>query len=384
MLNSPNLRSKARVGRNLRRERRYWHESKQYAGSLGCAVCPDGTVCGGLHIDHHLFNCLDHCCGNPENCDSVCRNKPKDFPRRVREIGGFKFDNIPRSKPLPVTLLSQIVPILYNGNRRHKEFSAPMVCLPLYQIITRQNGKLKWFDREKLIKSFCISDKTQIILTGTAKDSPLERWWALGQKKRLETIRFLREVGVKLVTTPNYSLFTDQPRWGDLHSMKRIAIVHEEFLRAGMPAALHVNARTDRDWERWTEYIQPRTEVTHIAFEYKTGAGWAKRIDWQTDQLVKMAKSVDRPLHLVVRGASRVLLKLRGGFEKITLMDTTTFVKTVKRQSASISSNGKVKWEPSPTPQNAPLDELLDRNWSVIQKAYNHLFTRSPALRVIK
>lgn len=53
-----------------------------------------------------------------------------------------------------------------------------------------------------------------------------------------------------MVTTPNYSLSIDQPRWDDLHSLKRIAIVHEEFLNEGLPAALHVNARTDKDWER--------------------------------------------------------------------------------------------------------------------------------------
>jgi hypothetical protein len=54
-----------------------------------------------------------------------------------------------------------------------------------------------------------------------------------------------------MATTPNYSLFVDRPRWDDLHAMKRIAIVHGEFLEAGMPGALHVNGRTDRDFERW-------------------------------------------------------------------------------------------------------------------------------------
>jgi hypothetical protein len=36
--------------------------------------------------------------------------------------------------------------------------------------------------------------------------------------------------------------------WHDLHAMKRIAIALGEFLEAGMPAALHVNGRTDRDF----------------------------------------------------------------------------------------------------------------------------------------
>jgi hypothetical protein len=91
--------------------------------------------------------------------------------------------------------------------------------------------------------------------------------------QRRDAIRALRSLGVTLVTTPNFSLFIDQPRWDDLHSQKRIMIVHEEFLSEGLPAALHVNARTERDWERWTEYIAARPELTHIAFEFATGAG---------------------------------------------------------------------------------------------------------------
>ena len=83
--------------------------------------------------------------------------------------------------------------------------------------------------------------------------------------------------------------------------MKRIAIVHQEFLSEGMPAALHVNARTDRDWERWREYVAARPEVAHIAFEFGTGAGWGERMGWHTAQLAQLARAVNRPLHLVVR-----------------------------------------------------------------------------------
>ena len=131
--------------------------------------------------------------------------------------------------------------------------------------------------------------------------------WSLGPD-RLDAICRLREFGVELVTTPNFSLFTDQPRWDDMHSMKRIAITHEEFLREGLPAALHINARTERDWERWAEYIRLRSEVTHVAFEFQTGAGWAGRIDWQAAQLVHLAKDAGRPLHLVVRAAGSDIL----------------------------------------------------------------------------
>lgn len=148
------------------------------------------------------------------------------------------------------------------------------VCFPLYRVISRHDGSTRFGNRRELADNFRIPRTMPVILTltGTAFDPPLERWWALGLD-RIDAIRRLRDLGTALVTTPNFSLFSDQPRWDDLHSMKRIAIVHEEFLHESVPAALHVNARTERGWERWGEYIGQRPEVTHIAFEFATGAG---------------------------------------------------------------------------------------------------------------
>ncbi len=178
-----------------------------------------------------------------------------------------------------------------------------------------------------------------VILTGTATDPPLERWWSLGAWRRA-MIRELRKLGVALVTTPNFSLFVDQPRWDDLHSIKRIALAHEEFLSEGLPAALHVNARTDQDWDRWRACVAGRPEVTHIAFEFATGAGRAERIKWHADQLARLAAAIDRPLHLIVRGGGKVMPQLAAGFARLTVLETSAFVKTVKRQQAELTATG--------------------------------------------
>ena len=188
-------------------------------------------------------------------------------------------------------------------------------------------------------------------------------------------------LGVELVTTPNYSLFTDQPRWDDMYSMKRIAITHEEFLREGMPAALHVNARTERDWERWTKYILLRSEVRHVAFEFKTGAGLAGRIDWQAAQLANLAQGVGRPLHLVVRAAGGdILAKLVSSFAETTVLDTTSFIKAVHRQRAVETDTDRIEWETSPTAPNAPVDDLLTHNWSVVSRSFDPVFLKDTVL----
>ncbi|HTT76976.1 MAG TPA: hypothetical protein VMF50_13490 [Candidatus Binataceae bacterium] len=216
-----------------------------------------------------------------------------------------------------------------------------------------------------MAKNYRIPATMPIILTGTSHDAPLERWWSLGSRRR-EVIRSLRALDIALVTTPNFSLFIDQPRWDDLHSIKRIALVHEEFLSEGLPAALHVNARTEHDWRRWRDYIAGRPEVTHIAFEFATGSGWAGRMDWHTNQLIQLATAIERPLHLVLRGGANVLPRLSKAFSAITFLESSAFLKTVKRQRAMLTAAGTVSWQPSPTGRNEMLDGLLTNNWQVV------------------
>lgn len=252
---------------------------------------------------------------------------------------------------------------------------ARIACLSLYKVISG-NGLSRYKDAFDLAARFGIAPATGVVLTGTAIDPPLEKWWSLGAARRQDAIRALRDLNILLVTTPNYSLFTDQPRWDDLHSMKRIALVHEEFLQAGVPAALHVNARTERDWERWRDYIAARPEVTHIAFEFGTGAGWAGRIDWHLAQLTGLARDIDRPLHLVVRGGGRRLPTLSVAFPQMTCLETSTFLKTMRRQRAVPTPSGRLRWHRFPTDAAEPVDALLAANWAAVQTSYVRLFNR--------
>lgn len=380
MLNAPSIRKEPKHHRNHRREKKLWHDGRNHTPSLGCSACPDREMCGGLYIEHPFYHCLDNCCGKPGNCDAVCRNKPREFAQRIREIGGFRLDNVPRAARLPEPPLPPVVPVLFHGNIREAPFAPSAVCIPLYRVIARHRGEDRYADAAAVAAAFRFKTGTPLILTGTADDRPLERWWSLGPG-RLDAIRRLRELGVELVTTPNFSLFTDQPRWDDMHSMKRIALTHEEFLRGGLPAALHVNARTERDWERWTEYIRLRSEVTHVAFEFKTGAGRAGRIHWQVAQLTGLAQGAGRPLHLVVRAANgNILPRLVSAFGATTVLDTTSFIKAVHRQRAVETANGRIDWETSVTAGNAPVDELLAHNWSLVKRSYYPMLGAAPVM----
>ncbi|MCR9193749.1 MAG: hypothetical protein NXH88_03400 [Hyphomonas sp.] len=362
----PVINSDRRPDRNPRRERRLWHESERKMEPLGCRVCPDRPVCGGLKLRAAFFDCLQFCCGNPETCDRVCRNHP-EFANRVREVGTFSLGNVPRASALTAPTLPPMVPVIYHRTARQKAAICGTAALPLYRMFDRRTGSPRFTMQNALCENFGIQPGTTLLLTGTDRDPPLERWWGLGEAKRIDIIRAMKSAGISLVTTPNYSLFIDRPRQDDLHAIKRIAIVHEEFLREGMPAALHTNGRTEADFARWAEYIAARPEITHIAYEFTTGTGWAGRREQHAAWLSAMAEAAARPLHLVVRGGADVLPVLATAFAGVTVLDTSIFMKTMMRRRAYPKSNASLGWRDAPTAPGAPVDELFAENSRTVE-----------------
>jgi len=346
--------------RNRRRERRLW-DQPNLTPSLGCSSCPEVGLCGGLHTKFGLFDCMGHCCQMPDTCSKVCRLKAADFTQRVREIGGFDLGNTPRSLPVPAPALPVVVPVVYHGNNRERLYGGPAVALSLYRVLRRATGEPRFVTESELRAEFRLSPDTVIILTGTDQDPPLERWWRYGVR-RPEIIATLRRLGVKIVTTPNYSLFANSPRWDDMHSMKRIALVNSEFLLAGLASALHVNARSDTDVQRWIRFVSDREEISHLAYEFTTGSGRAERREIHAHWLSKIAKSAGRPLTLIVRGGTEVLPILAEAFHSLIVLETSAFMKTMKRRRAVVDGNAGLSWEHVPTAADSPLDDVFEHN----------------------
>jgi hypothetical protein len=69
-----------------------WYDSGRPL-ALGCMLCPDLDMCGGLRIEGGVFDCrsLCACARNGKKCSGVCRGDQRTFVARVREIDGFTF-----------------------------------------------------------------------------------------------------------------------------------------------------------------------------------------------------------------------------------------------------------------------------------------------------
>lgn len=332
-----------------------------YAPSLGCSGCPDFEICGGLHTDAGVFDCNDFCsCADPALCDTVCRNKPDTFFERYLEIGGFDLKSTPKVPALPAPSLPPVIPLIGHKYSRHAVLNEPVIAVPLYELFHMGSGQPLVRTRAELAARFRIPEEAVVIASGVDRDIKLEAWWAFADRSLIHVT--LRDLGIALVTVPNFSLFLNVPRPDNLHSIKRIALSWAELITAGIPAALHLNARTDRDYARWMRFVRERPEVEIVAFEFGTGAGAPNRIDWHVDRLCRLADAAGRPMTLVVRGGAPVLQRLRRHFAHVVLIETDAFARTLKRRRAELTEGGRLRWPRISTPKGAPIDELLAHN----------------------
>lgn len=344
-----------------RRVRQLWHDSRRNAPALGCQSCPEKDVCGGVYVAAPYFDCLTYCCNRPGSCKSVCRNNVH-FAKRVWEIEGFDLKNLPKNSPLERPNLPMVVPIIYHASSRVGILTPGTAALPLSVTFGKRAGEAKVGSAVSLRAAYRLAPDTNVILTGIGEDVPIERWWGVGVQKRIIVIKAMIRARIGLVTTPNFSLTINVPRWDDLHAIKRIGHVYSELVGEGMPAALHVNGRTDWDFVRWTQFIVDHREVTHVAYEFTTGSRWGGRRIQHAAWLCTLAKNVGRPLHLIVRGGHELMEQFLGVFDQVTVLEADSFMWTMKRKEAILGNNSNIRWRAAPTEKDAPLDQLMTKN----------------------
>ncbi len=361
-------------------ERRRWDNEVRNPMALGCSVCADLPTCGGIHKKQAGINCMEECCGKPDACTAMCPNNPVMFRDRMREINSLTFSNIPAAQKLRVIKLPGYIPHLYHGYRRNGLLEAQVVAVPLTALYDKRDGTLRLPTRVALAKQFKLHPFTRIVLLGSGRDKDIESWWRLSERRR-EIIAQIAGEGYELVTAPNFSLFTNQIRYDDLHSMKRIAMVNHEFLVGGVPCALHLNARTEKDYERWTTYLREHEEITHISYEFATVWRFKDRRQFHLEQLALLAHNVGRPLHLTMVGGIEAISA--PAFAKVSFVDSVPFVKAMKRRLLVEGNDLKLCSHPVVTAPGMPVDDLLNKNIRVAGGRVERIFSEACAATAV-
>lgn len=340
------------------------HDPDRWEVSIFCHACPDFGRCGGI-ASQTGGHCYMHCCGGKDGCDTVCRNNPEFFAQ-TREIGGFDLGNVPRTEPIEHQPLSGTAPLLANRKIRKSNVDSDIVAVKLREIVQLNTGQLRYRSHAELADALRFNSTAKVVVTGIEQDKWVEPWWSLGRNKRRQVLSEFARLQVSLVTPPNFSLFCDQPRPNDFSAMKRIGLVQAEFLEAGIPCALHPHIITATDSERWIEFVTKRPEIQTIAYEFTTGAGLNSVRRRHVDHLIRLAKSIDRPLDLVVRGDQKLLPELAAHYRNTVYIDTNAFMKTMHRKYAIRTSNLNLRWKSVTTPDDISIEALLQHNVSEV------------------
>lgn len=364
-----NRRPAHEPSRQFQRPQRLWDDATRHAPALGCLTCLERERCGGVHTDVGILDCRDLCtCADKSKCDMVCRFNPARFVAQMHEVRGLDLENAPRTNANGVPTVPLVIPFVDHRYGRAALLDEPIVAISLYELVNMATGKVHVASRDELATRFLVPAGADVVVSGVDKDGPIERWWEL--KDRRAILAELKSLGVTMITTPNYSVLTDVPRTDNLHAMKRILLAWTEMAGAGLAAALHVNARTERDYDRWGALIAARPEIEILAFEFATGGGRGERIDWHVAQLCALADRVGHPLSIIVRGGGRRLKALHHHFTRVSLIETEAFARTIRRRRGYLTEAGRLKWATSPTPQGAPIDELFAHNVSVVRASH--------------
>jgi hypothetical protein len=342
---------------------------------FGCPSCVDFQTCGGLSVKAPLMDCLDLCeCAIEERhrCDRICPKSPANFVSRYREVGGWELD-VPEGRTLPNVDLPEMIPIVKDRACRTSEFAAHGAAVPLQRIFSMRSGNLSAANRTSLDTRFQLATGNPLVITGVGYDDGLERYWEQGRAADLA--RQIAGLNVALMTSPNFSLFTDVPRHENLYNMKRIVICWEELIKQGVPTALHLNGRTDHDWVRWTNFVIAHHEISSVAFEFTSGSA-GRRARWYVRKLRAFAAKVERKLTLVIRGGTAHLGELAGVFDRVVVLSMKPYVATMRRQRLEWRANEPLRWHSDPTPEGTALDALFSYNVSVAARMVEYKIHR--------
>lgn len=338
----------------------------------GCSDCLHFADCGGIEPELNLFNtdCVQANCCNPSglgawsgesDCDDVCPNNPK-YLAFLWEVGGLRFHDLP-PVPQAAVELPRYVPLIYRRYARKITVNWPVVALDTYEVVRVANDRMATVAAcpDSLRREFGLRSDASVLLRGVADDRPLECYW---QYRRHDCVpQQLARLGVCCAVGPNFSHFLNVPRHDNLFNRKRQLICLAEFVEAGLNPVPHLNAAQPGDWRFWGRFLAENPSITMVAVEFQTGNRSRCEGERAISELVNLQQTAGRCLHPLVIGGTQFLERIAADFSAASFVDSTPFMKTVKRQSfARKAATGKRRWVKSPTAPGESLDRLLVHN----------------------
>lgn len=331
---------------------------------VACRKCHLFPSCGGPADDlFQLIGCVSNCDRCIERgCDYTCPNNQELYLRRRADVDGLEDFSIPTTLSPDSTGLPQYLPLIYHGYSRAIPLNCDFVALPLFRVLRHLDRKTygcRFRSPQELRQFFKLKPGAKIILVGVAVDRQLEWFW---NKHRLCSVPdLLSPLGCIGVTAPNFSFFSDAPRYHILYNRKRILLSMERLSAAGVAVMPHLNALTDPDWAFWLEFLEDHEEINIVAKEFQTGNRRRAPGDWSLGKLIELQQRLGRPLHPLLVGGGRYFQEAKANFATFSIIDSQPFLQTMSRKRLS-ETGGRWEFVDNPLPRGTQVDALFENN----------------------
>jgi hypothetical protein len=249
-----------------------------------------------------------------------------------------------------------------------------IVAIPTSKVLGGRNGHFgPLFDSaEDLRRKFRLGLDTQVLLVSVNTDPFLERYWRWAKVTR--TPERLAALGISGITIPNFSFFSDAPRFHHLYNRGRLQACLNELAEAAVPVVPHIHALTSGDLSYWLVWLREHPEVRHVCREFQTGND-----EGAVDELARLQDEIGRALHPVIVGGARFAARLRGRFTHFTIVDSKPFMAALHRERA-VDRDGLVDWEPYSTGTRQEVGLLLKHNIKLYSQSFERPIVRQTSM----
>jgi len=296
----------------------------------------------------------------------IAPSNSREFARRLAEvrfhapIHPARFI-APKSDEIP-----EYLTLIQGGVCFQRSLSLRFAALNLVEIFHGdKSNKLSFGERPltsiSLRAEWGLPLNTPIILSGVAKDPDLERIWSNHRVKGLA--RKIADLDVVAVTAPNFTFWRNAPRLENLCNRRRMFRFAEALAAEGVAVIPHLNSTNDHDWQWMRDFYRFHPELETVCMEFRTGNRRKEIKQRKINALRHFRDELGRDIHPFIIGNIEAAAQVRKYFSKVTAIDSTPALKTVKRQKAVLKNEKIATWRKQPVASRACMADLFEANY---------------------
>lgn len=156
-------------------------------------------------------------------------------------------------------------------------------------------------DTSSLRHALRVSHDTHLVAVLNGRDEILEAFWGWGKDRRIAFLHHLRNLDVRVVTGPTFSITGSEPASHSAYMLARHHTVVQEIACAGLLAVPNLYWRNPRDLRDWAIWLRANPDVVIISRDFSRTKHRTVFLQ-ELRYLIRIIRSTARPFHVLLVG----------------------------------------------------------------------------------